>query len=597
MPPSHSASPAVTILSLPNDVLVRIFSFFEAAPPLDENFFAQRQSTNPGSPSLALAHTCGRLAALRRARVVRFVDLSGGEDVSEAPGSLIRHPFADAAVLNTEHAEAAEELFRNGGGGTLGRLRGLGVTAVPSNGFADTFALAVPLLRELVVGSCVDNSCRHPGMIQLLRRLPARLRRFKMQCPWLTLDCLVQRALWEALGGLEELEELHIESPCRVTRASIDGLKKSRRLRRFSMLHTSDVTLLQPVAAALVASLPTGLRYLSMETWQAYDHLDASAGGCFTHLAELECFDVERLVSNLAELQPFAPRLRRLSLSHGNIYVDGELPMMPCLEELSLTNNSGVDDDLLRRLLRSLDLLKRLYIVMVQSSDRGMAAAFSAAACADKLLSLAIEPNKEGIGIRPGETFRDATVTAIGRTFSHLNELRLPYLSVTASGMESLGQGCAHLTKLFLRNCGNLNYLTPVMGKRFTQLEELDISSTNIEATGLEFFGGGCPSLVKLSLRGCKRVDNTTAEVIGLLLRRLTRLDVSKTNVTPRGVELLGRGCPDLIQLSLKFESKRDYKTAAAICKRLWQRDVASPSKLKICVAEESRPPSSVCID
>lgn len=240
------AMTTLSFLSLPNDVLLRLFSYLASPPVNDELLLSPPGSlplllNNPGSPADSLGKTCCRLHVLYH-RAVRLVDVRHAPCVCGAPPTLTSFPSADAVVLDERHVALTACMDVR----SLTRLRVLGVRCFPSEAYAEELATAVPNLRELLLGfgnhrtsglyDFVDvNLLRESqrGMSGFILRLPPALKRLSLLggFGWLRLD-----GFWDSVSRLQELEELNVSLDFVVSPTdSVAAIRRCRRMRRLSV--------------------------------------------------------------------------------------------------------------------------------------------------------------------------------------------------------------------------------------------------------------------------------------------------------------------------------------------------------------------------
>lgn len=496
MPPPpmrrRRAAPAPTLLSLPDDALLRVFHFLPTpardsdaaldlqhaspssrappptcssmahlAPPRPPALLSSRHAPTLASPAGALAATCARLASLHRTRVVTCVDLARGSCAGGLAAALAAHPCADAAVLDfacAAHTAAAPAAV-------LHRLRALSLVRVPrSERMAHALLRAAPALEELHIGHGYASTRETAA---LFRALPLALHRLSVSCgKFVTCpfaDCTscnldmvlsqpqVHRALWERVATMPALRELRVCNAPAIPREAMLALRASPAMRNLTITCSGTVDIWYMFPADLFLAVPTGLRTFCLESIDPFTHprlggyFELPARG-FARLPHLETLQLASFGVSWQALRLVAQTLRSLRLFWGRVEPRGIVPCMPLVQELTLNRVDGVDDYLLVKLLSSLPSLRVLRISFEhQHNDPAFAAALHCAAGAPNLRSLTLECSLVNIG--------DATAAVAGQRFLRLRELDWTSSTVTAVGLTALARGCTSLRKLSLREC------------------------------------------------------------------------------------------------------------------------------------------------
>lgn len=321
-----------TILSLPDDLLLKIFHYLPTPLPGDVDFPSRSFTSGCTSPASALANTCRRLEKLRRTRVVNCVDLSRAFCGFRLPVLLHKYPAVDRAVLGALCATHGQKIFHSSNSGTLGRLLALRMSVVPSTHFAKTFCAAVPQLRDLQVGPMIDDdmaswpssAAQNQGMAQLFRQLPSGLWRLRITLTFDPSQNLTspsseqaQSGLWVSIGKMNELKELRIVDAFSIPKRAVFELQKCHQLRVLDVFCRK----LDAWGTALnefLEALPSSLVQMNIHTLHCQQPPLLRAG-CLERLTQLE-----RLFANgwnildWAILKPVAPQMRKLCLENTN---------------------------------------------------------------------------------------------------------------------------------------------------------------------------------------------------------------------------------------------------------------------------------------
>lgn len=550
LPKAGSTSQPATGLKLhelPDDALLRIFMFLGSSPPRRASLFAPSGANDGGSSAAALAAAHPRLARLN----VRCVELSLAQSSCCWPDALVKYPFAHSAFLDSLPAGLVKSTFCVAGAEALGRLRVLHVTDVPNDAFADRIAAGVPGLRELEVDG---RTCSERGLARLLVLLPEGLRRLRVVYPDVSLPCAhgqadVHEAMWKCVGNMKTLKELELFCVPVLPKSALAALQKCLALRRVTVDVLCWLTSHEVPPAEFVAALPPPLTYLRLccRDDDLRDPIEPLllTQGCFAQLTRLESLHLSLLdFQNWKLLEPLALKVRVLSLRNGRIVGGDTLPNLSLLEELSLHDVEGVDDNVVSRLLRKFGSLRKLAISSSLDglTDAGMASSLRGAACSETLsvLELGRRRSREGFG--------DETAAAISKKCELLEEVTFCSAHITGTGLTFLGRGCRALKKLALPACENVDDdAAYVIADLLPHLEKLDLSFTSISKVGLKTLipdprrlvgtvepcsGGylsgplvdalrgrgsgwsGCEQLIELKLFGCRKITSAAVEAI-----------------------------------------------------------------------------------
>lgn len=510
---SSSAPEGPTILSLTNDLLVRIFHLLLPSEEGTSSTNHPRVALDNGpfpcgpdspSPAAALAATCGRLRDLYRARVVLGVD--GRERcVCVLPRALRRHPAARAAsawaiLCSPARAEAAIRDVQTHPS-TGSRLAALSLRRVPTASFAEALVAAVPELRYLrldfeaamhaggvrrmvrrssarAVGtpSETDDTL---GCLRLLEKLPVGLRsvdaKFNLGAEDGKHDEMLTTLLL-SIAALSELSELRVEA-WSLPAESLDVMPECHALRAISVLVSSWKPGV-PVPN-LLAALPLTIRDVSLLCARPSVAVGAielipNSRAALARLPELQSLEAAGLsFSDLAILEPVAARLRKLVLSDC-VFQGGDVSLseMTALQVLSLRRVRMPGADALRTLLRASPALFSLTIAPpapTLHSSYTVTRALESTAAVGSIRALALtaegvhsgRPHDEGPhGGRGRYVYRGSQVSfmelaAVGKHFAALRELSLCNYRLDDSGrdLDWAGRGCQQITKLTLQNC------------------------------------------------------------------------------------------------------------------------------------------------
>lgn len=572
------ASSSMTLLSLPDDALSRLFSFLTSPPVYDENVLSAHLSNDPASPAAALAQTNRHLHTLYHL-AVRVVDFTLPKCSCGTPPALSSYPSADAAVL--DETRSSLRLAQ-----PVTHLRTLCVRSFPSEDYVDSLLSSIPNVEDIVLNrsssssrtadrmaeATYDSKARK-GMTSFLSRLPSGLRRLSVLDGF---QLALLDGFWDRLWQLDDLEELNVNVNLKFfVPGQVEAMQHCARLQR---LRVGCGPRLGDIGEFLL-TLPPRLQHLfiTLDKLSANSVTDQSSwrrdwAGPVSGLLTLRLKKVR--VDNWAAFQAVAPHLRELELLGASVGSAGLTPPFPMLEVLHLDLVPGsLNDNSLVVLLSSVKALRKLTVTRgldnsFQLTYKGLALALSICPSSSTLreLKLEFELNLKFVSDAPFER----VAKAIGRQFRELKELDLKRTVFTPAGLEVIGFCCPHLTGLKLGDtkevvpgisAGQVAHMATVIGSHFQRLVALDLSFSDIDVVGITYIGGGCSQLINLSLVHCSRIDNLAVAVIGQEFHLLAKLDIRKTSVTLSGLCSLDRKRQEGLELRVETEDANSLKS------------------------------------
>eukprot|EP00475_Leptophrys_vorax_P006103 TRINITY_DN13743_c0_g1_i1.p1 TRINITY_DN13743_c0_g1~~TRINITY_DN13743_c0_g1_i1.p1 ORF type:complete len:684 (+),score=142.96 TRINITY_DN13743_c0_g1_i1:308-2053(+) len=136
----------------------------------------------------------------------------------------------------------------------------------------------------------------------------------------------------------------------------------------------------------------------------------------------------------------------------------------------------------------------------------------------------------------------------------NVNEFHFSSTSGSDFILEQVWQFCPMVKVVELPECHIVSDRGLGFVAKIERLQILNLESCEqITNAGIEVLAASCPDLQELNLKYCRNVNNTGIEFLASGCRALKRLNLNYLPITDAALEALSRGCPQIVELSLKY--------------------------------------------
>jgi F-box/leucine-rich repeat protein 2/20 len=120
--------------------------------------------------------------------------------------------------------------------------------------------------------------------------------------------------------------------------------------------------------------------------------------------------------------------------------------------------------------------------------------------------------------------------------------------------LENIGLSCQNVRSIELPECHVISDRGLTHISKLEKLQNLNLESCEqITNQGIEVISSSCRDLQNLNLKYCRSVSDSGILTISQGCRLLKRLNLNYLPITNAALEYLGKGCPHLVELSLKY--------------------------------------------
>ncbi|KTD61282.1 hypothetical protein [Legionella shakespearei] len=164
-----------------------------------------------------------------------------------------------------------------------------------------------------------------------------------------------------------------------------------------------------------------------------------------------------------------------------------------------------------------------------------------------------IETMELGNCMLSDEEFRQVLHSVDTHDFLTLKNLSLKNIEMTSDSISLLLSKTEHLETLSIRGCKDLDKLVLTLKPdQLSHVKQLNLSNLPITAQQLQILLQACPNLENLSVYDCKNINTLPFSLKPNSLAHLKSMYLSESSITPKQFEILAQAAPGIKKIDLR---------------------------------------------